>query len=288
MRRFFVRIDNMAKIYVFNSIGEREPFSPQKVYQSARRAGASKDLAQKVVELIESKAWSGMKTSEIYQEVKKILYRENPGVNLKFSLKVGMRKLGPSGFPFEKFIGEIFARLGFEVKTNVYLSGFCLQDYEIDFLAKKDNLVYIGECKYRNIAGDKVHLDNVLANQARFLDLLKGPYFKKGCRIKSIMVTNEKFTQRAIAYSNCQGIELLGWRHPSNKGLEYLIEENNLYPITILPSLKGYLKDVLVSKEVMLAKDILATDTKKLSKRLGISPKYLYPVIREAKLLLGK
>lgn len=286
------KIDNMAKIYVLNSTGERELFSPQKVYKSARRAGASKDLAQRVVELVEPKAWSGIKTSEIYQEVKKILYRENPGVNLRFSLKAGMRKLGPSGFPFEKFIGEIFTRLGFEVKTNVYLSGACLNDYEIDFLARKGNLVYIGECKYRNIAGDKVHLDNVLANQARFLDLLNGPRFKtndyKNCRIRSIMVTNEKFTSRAIAYSNCQGIELLGWRHPSNKGLEYLIEENGLYPITILPSLKGHLKDVLVSKEVILVKDILATDTEKLSKRLGISPKYLYPVIGEAKLLLGK
>ncbi|PIR58577.1 MAG: hypothetical protein COU70_00065 [Parcubacteria group bacterium CG10_big_fil_rev_8_21_14_0_10_35_15] len=282
----------MAKIYVFNSVGEKELFSPQKVYKSARRAGASKDLARKIVEWIEPKVWSGMKTLEIYKEVKKVLYQENPGVNLKFSLKVGMRKLGPSGFPFEKFVGEIFTRLGFEVKTNIYLSGSCLRDYEIDFLAKKGSLVYIGECKYRNIAGDKVHLDNVLANQARFLDLLDGSYFKtdmyKGCKIKSIMVTNERFTSRAITYSDCQGIELLGWRHPHNKGLEYLIESNNLYPITILPSLKGHLKDVLVLKETMLAKDILTTDIENLSKKLGVLPKYLYSVINEARLLLAK
>ncbi|MBU4351402.1 hypothetical protein L6250_03775, partial [Candidatus Parcubacteria bacterium] len=241
----------MVKKYVINSSGDREPFSSQKVYKSTRRAGASKALAEKVVALIEFKVKSGMKTSVIYQQIKKILYQENPRVNMRFSLKAGMRRLGPSGFPFEKFIGEVFTRLGNEVRTNVYLSGACLEDYEIDFLAKKDNLVYVGECKYRNIAGDKVHLDNVLANHARFLDLLAGPYFKsdiyKDCQIRSIMVTNEKFTSRAAAYSCCQGIELLGWRHPSNKGLEYLIEENGLYPITILPSLKGHLKDVLVS-----------------------------------------
>ncbi len=278
----------MVKKYVINSTGDREPFSPRKVYRSARRAGASKALAQKTVTLIEPKVKSGMKTSVIYREIKKILYKENPGVNIRFSLKTGMRKLGPSGFPFEKFIGEVFSRLGFEVRTNVYLSGACLEDYEIDFLAKKGSLVYVGECKYRNLAGDKVHLDDVLANQARFLDLLAGSYFKsntyKDCQIRSIMVTNEKFTSRAAAYSYCQRIEFLGWRHPNNKGLEHLIEKNGLYPITILPSLKGHLQDVLVSKEIMLVKDILRIRPEEL----GMPPQYLNSVIGEARLLLSQ
>lgn len=269
-------------------MGEREPFSPQKVYLSARRAGASKALAGKAAVLIESKIKTGMKTTNIYRQIKKILYRENPGVNLRFSLKAGMRELGPSGFPFEKFIGEVFSRLGFKVKTNVYLSGTCLNDYEIDFLAKKAGLVYIGECKYRNVAGDKVHLDNILANQARFLDLLNGSHFKtddyKNCRIRSIMVTNEKFTSRATAYAECQGVELLGWRYPNNKGLEWLIEKNGLYPITILPSLKGHLQDVLISKQIMLAKDIL----KIKPQELGMPSQYLNALIQETKILLNK
>jgi len=279
----------VANPYVINSAGEREPFSPQKVYRSARRVGASRKLAQEIVQTIEGEIFPGTKTSDIFQEVKKLLGRETPGAALRFSLKQGMRKLGPSGFPFEKFIGEIFKRLGFKIQTNVYLSGFCLGDYEIDFLAQKDNLVYVGECKYRNVAGDKVHLDNVLANQARFLDLLKGPDLKKNDyqnrRIKSMMVTNEKFTSRAINYSNCQGIELLGWKYPKNKGLEFLIERNGLYPLTILPSLKGYLKDVLVSKGIMLVEDLLKTDPETFSRRLKVSPKHLYSIIRQAKLL---
>ncbi|MBU4351212.1 hypothetical protein L6250_01635, partial [Candidatus Parcubacteria bacterium] len=84
--------------------------------------------------------------------------------------------------------------------------------------------------------------------------------------------------------SCCQGIELLGWRHPSNKGLEYLIEENGLYPITILPSLKGHLKDVLVSREIMLAKDIL----KIRPEELGMPSQYLNSVLDEARLLLSQ
>ena len=280
----------MAKLYVINSAGERESFSPAKVYRSARRVGASRKLAQEIVQTIEREIVPGTKTVDIFQEVKKLLGRETPGAALRFSLKEGMRKLGPSGFPFEKFIGEIFKRLGFKVQTNVYLSGFCLRDYEIDFLARKDNLVYVGECKYRNVAGDKVHLDNVLANQARFLDLLKGPDLKRSGylnrQIKSIMVTNEKFTSRAIKYSNCQGIELLGWKYPKARGLESLIEEKNLYPLTILPSLKGYLKDVLVSRNIMLVEDLLKTDPETFSRRLKVLPKHVYPIMREARLLL--
>lgn len=281
----------MINPYVFNSAGEREPFSPAKVYRSARRVGASRKLAQEIVQTIEREIRPGTKTVDIFQEVKKLLGRETPGAALRFSLKEGMRKLGPSGFPFEKFVGEIFKRLGFKVQTNVYLSGFCLGDYEIDCLAQKNNLVYVLECKYRNVAGDKVHLDNVLANQARFLDLLKGPDLKKGDyqnrRIKSIMVTNEKFTSRAISYSNCQGIELLGWKYPKRAGLEYLIERNNLYPVTILPSLKGYLKDVLVSRNIMLVENLLKTDPETFSRRLKVLPRHLYPILREARLLLG-
>lgn len=281
----------MGNLYVLNSGGDKESFSPQKVYRSARRVGASRKLAQQIVEAIETEAYPGMKTSEIFQRVENFLHREAPAAAVRFNLKEGMRRLGPSGFPFEKFVGEVFKRLGFAVELNLYLPGFCLGDYEIDFLAQKDNLVYVGECKYRNVAGEKVHTDDVLANHARFLDLLKGPYFKsrsfKGCQIRPMMVTNEKFTARAIAYCFCQGIELLGWKHPKGRGLESLIEEKNLYPLTILSSLKGYLKDVLVSRNIMLVEDLLKTDPETFSRRLKLSPKHLYSIIREAKLLLG-
>ncbi len=275
---------------VIDSRGEEEPFSAQKVYQSARRVGASKKLAEEITNIIEREGFPEIKTSEIFRRVKEILSQKNSQSALRFSLKEAMKKLGPTGFPFEKYIREVLEENGFKVALNQDLPGRCLSAHEIDFLAQKENLVYIGECKYRNFSGERVDSNVALANYARFLDISEGPYFKKkkyeGFEIKAMLVTNTKFTQRSTDYSNCVKIKLLGWRYPSDKGLEYFIESQKLYPITILPSLKNKLKDIFVSEKMMLVKDVLRLVPQSFSQKFKISPENLSQLIKEAKILL--
>ncbi len=301
----------MTSLYIINSNGEREPFSAEKVYRSAKRVGASKELAKKITKTIEKEVYPGITTLEIFKRVKKLLQRETPKAALKFNLKKGIKKLGPTGFPFEKYVGAIFSRNDFEVKLNQHISGFCCK-YEIDFVAKKDSLLYIGECKYHNLPGGRVHSNTALANYARFLDIKKGkfnrknlnPYTKRGqgaegakigrasprygvgVKIKSLLVTNTKFTTRSISYSNCVGVELLGWNYPRNEGLEYLIDSQKLYPITILPSLSQYLAEIFASKKIMLAQDILRIDVAKFAKETKISEQHLKRLIKETEILL--
>ena len=102
------------------------------------------------------------------------------------------------------------------------------------------------------------------------------------------MVTNTKFTARSMNYSRCMGVELLGWKCPKSRGLEYLIEKEKLYPVTVLPSLKGYLKDVFVSEKMMLAEDVLKIDPQRFAKKFKIPTKRFYPLIEEARILLEK
>jgi len=281
----------MTLISIVNSRGEKELFSPQKVYKSAVRVGASRQSAQRITNLIAKEVYPGIKTSKIFKRVKSLLHKEFPKAALRFNLKEGIRKLGPTGFPFEKYVGEILNRLGYKTKINQFLPGKCLSEYEIDFIAQKEKVIYVGECKYRNVFGDRVHSSSALANYARFLDISAGSYFKsniyKGFTIKSMLVTNTKFTGSAQKYSNCMGVELLGWNYPKNKGLEYLIEKEKLYPITILPSLSKHLKDAFTREKIMLVEDILKTDSEKLAKRLKISLKQLKPLINEAEILLN-
>ena len=280
----------MAQICVINSNGEKEPFSFQKTYRSARRVGASKESAAEIAGIIEKEVYPEIKTSEIFARVKKLLYQETPKAALRFNLKEGIRKLGPTGFPFEKFAGEIFKKLGFETKINQFVSGFCLADYEIDSVARKENLIYVAECKFRNYAGEVVHLGDVLANYARFSDILKGPYFAKeknqNLRIETIMITNAKFTSRAANYSSCAGINLLGWGYPQNNGLEYLIEKYKLYPITILTSLNNYLENIFVSEKMMMVQDVVKIEPREFSKKFKTPLRNLISLIEEAKLLL--
>jgi len=232
--------------------GNLEDFSSQKVYKSAKRAGASNDLARKISQEIETKIYPNIKTEEIYKEVKRLLNKKS---SLRFSLKKAIRKLGPTGFPFERYIAEILSLQGYKVKLNQQVVGKCCV-HEIDFVAEKDGITYIGECKYRNLSDGKVHSRDALANYARYLDIKNN---KKN--IKSILVTNNKFTSKTIKYCKCVGVDLLGWRYP-NKGLEHLIESQKLYPITILPGLKKHLASILVEKKMMLVKDLLDKNIK--------------------------
>jgi len=276
-------------VYVINALGEREPFSRQKVYQSAKRAGASQELAKKIALTIEKEIYPGIKTYEIFKKIRKLLKKEAPRPALRFSLKEGMRKLGPTGFPFEKYVGEIFSKKGFKVRFNQYIPGLCAGPYEIDFLAQKDSLVYLGECKYRRLAGERIHLDIALANYARFMDIKKGSYFKdRNLQIKSILATNTKFTSQVIRFSRCVGVELLGWRYPKKQGLEYLIEKERLYPITILPSLSRFLTSIFVERKMMLAKDLLRINPKRFVKETNIPENRLLSLIKEAGVLLGE
>lgn len=275
-------------------------FSAKKVYRAAKRVGASHKLAQEIARKIEISAFDGITTADIYRQVRALLRKQTPAAAIKFSLKEAMRKMGPAGFYFEKFIAAVYEKAGYAVKINQIIAGECIRDYEIDFIAKKPGLLKMGECKYRNKPGDKVDLTIALANHARFLDIKNGAFFKNNNKkrsskvkhdeewtreVKSVIVTNTKFSGHAIKYSECMGVELLGWHHPAGDGLERLIDKHQLYPITILPSLNRHLAEIFAQKNIMLVKDIINVSANTLSRQLGIPSARLTQLINQAKTL---
>lgn len=274
----------MEELFVINSKGEKEPFSKEKVKQSALRVGAAEKSAEEIAEKIDQEAYPGIKTSEVFSKVKSFLKKEAPRAAIRFNVKKAMRKLGPTGFPFEKFAGELLKTDGWTLSYNKIIEGKCT-DYEIDFVAEKDQRVLIGECKYRNDASKKVDICTALTSWARFLDIREGG-FKKGKEMEAILVTNEKFTTKAVAYSECVGMRLLGWRYPKEGGLERYIDHKALYPITILPSFKKDLVPFFAEKRKMLAKDVLNLDIKSLAKKSRLSLSSLEKLREEAELLL--
>ena len=96
------------EIYVLNLRGEKEPFSFKKTYQSARNVGASKELAIAIAKEIEREVFPGISTSEIFARIFEILLEKSPQSAIRFNLKRAILKLGPTGYPFEKFVGKIF------------------------------------------------------------------------------------------------------------------------------------------------------------------------------------
>jgi len=280
----------MKKIYIFNKSGEKEVFSPRKIYEGIKRAGAPKSLARNITEQIKKKAFEGITTREIFDEAKRILFQEKPVAGMKFSLKEAIRKLGPSGFPFEKYIGDIFESLGFFVQLNQHIGGRCVF-HEIDFLALKQRQLLIGECKYHYLAGSRVELKVALAVYARFLDIKNGSFLRKkslkNFRPRPMLVTNTKFTSETIKYAGCIKVDLLGWRYPLDHGLEYLIESEKLYPVTVLPSCDSRFLNILSQEGLMLAKEILSLDHLKLSKTFDLEKESVLQLKKEAQALLS-
>lgn len=279
----------MKKLYIINNSGEKELFSWKKICNGAERVGASKALAKEIATIIKREAYSGITTKEIFQRVEQILSKKCPRGRIRFRLKEAMRLLGPSGFPFEKYVGGILMKLGFSIKLNQYINGQYV-GHEIDFLAKDKRYFLIGECKYHSLPGGRVDLKVGLIHYSRFLDLKSGDSFKKikseKLTMRPIIVTNTKFTSKIIKYAEGVGIDLLGWKYPELRGLEYIIESEKFYPITILPSLTNNLLEIFYQQKLMLVQDLLNIDIVKFSKKTKIPEKKISAIKREAEILL--
>ncbi|MDD5738898.1 MAG: hypothetical protein PHY72_03175 [Candidatus Pacebacteria bacterium] len=278
--------------YVINSRGEQEPFSVQKVERSARRVGASLKLAKEIAKEVERKIYNGIPTFEVFKEVKNLLNQAQPIFGLKFNLKQAMRGLGPDGFGFEKYVAALLRGVGFKVKLNQFISGKCLSQYEIDFVAEGGNILKIGECKYHSQAGIAVDQEVALANHARFLDITQGKFalskIQQGKKVSGLLVTNTRFSTRAIKYSECSGDELWGWKYPNGNGLEVFIDKNKFYPLNILPSFQKQWTSAFNSRNIILAGDILKINLQRLSQEENIPQEILNKMAEEAKTLFGE
>ncbi len=119
------------------------------------------------------------------------------------------------------------------------------------------------ECKFHRFPGIYTGIKESLYTHARFLDL-------KGQFDKEMLVCNTKISGDSIDYGKCIGQEILSWRFPHDKGLETMIEEKGLYPVTILGLNKRELQN-MVQNDIMLTKDLLNLDSEHLSQKLNIS-----------------
>ena len=119
------------------------------------------------------------------------------------------------------------------------------------------------ECKYHNFPGIYTGLKESLYTHARFLDLSE--VFNS-----EMLVCNTKVSDDVITYAKCIGQKLLCWRYPRDKGLENMIEEKGLYPITIL-GLRSKELESFSQNNIMLAKDLLTSNISQLSHKTNIA-----------------
>jgi hypothetical protein len=258
-------------MWVTKASGETEKFDPSKIKRTCLRAGASEILADSIVKQVMKKIYNGMATREILKITLSLLAREKPHLAARYDLKGSMFRLGPAGFVFENFIGELLKEYGYATKVHNMLRGRCVS-HEVDIVASMEGRSYMIECKYHNMPGIYTCIKDALYTYARFLDLKEG---SSDNFEQPWLVCNTKFSDDTVQYSMCRGLKLIGWSYPQEGNLEYMIESKKLYPITMLRTMDADSTDKMATAGLILALDLLRVPLKELNMITKISLKKL-------------
>lgn len=259
-------------MYVTNASGRKEEFDSEKVKQTCLRAGASEELAEKVVGEVESRAYDGIPTKDILEIILQLL-EEEPGAEMRYDLKKGIMDFGPTGFPFENFVSEILEEHGYETEVGKTLKGKCVPQ-EVDIVAERDGKSYLVECKFHNSAGLYTGLKVAMYTYARFLDLkdrFQHPW----------LITNTKCSTDAKRYAECVDERVTSWNYPEDS-LRKMIESKKLYPVTVLKSVDSSLLKKLFKSNLTLAKNITEHELEDLKKMTKIPEETLRQMREEA------
>jgi hypothetical protein len=265
---------------VIKASGKKQKFNPEKIRKSLLRTGLNRNDANEIIYEVERQIHDGMTTRQVFKVVMQVLNSKQADMASKYDLKGSIMRLGPSGFNFETYVAGILEEYGYDTQLRAKIKGSCTT-HEIDIVAveRDSGMRHFVECKYHNSLGTYIDLKEALYTYARFLDLNNG-----GEHFDSVwMACNTRGSAQVIKYAKCVGMRLLFWRYPKDRGLERLIEDKKLYPITMLRSLDEHSLDRLSRVGYMLLKDLTRNDFNRIKKKTRLKTKKLQRMVEEAR-----
>jgi hypothetical protein len=247
-----------AGVYIVKADGVRELFDRTKLEKSLRKIGTEKTTADLIVSEVEANLKEGHTTKEIYRQAFTLLKKHQRPVALRYSLKRAIAELGPSGFPFEKYVAQIFKAQGYETLTDQIVMGRCVP-HEIDVVAWNDRELILIEAKFHADFSARSDLKVALYIKARFEDIADSVLKfggKERKMTKGMLITNTKFSSTASQYGECAHLNMVGWNHPRDNNLHNMIESMNLVPVTVLISLSQTEKKLFLANNIVLSKQL--------------------------------
>lgn len=246
------------KIIVRKNTGEDSVFEVSKLKHSLERSGASDSEIKKIIGEIEAILYNGITTKKIYKKAFSLLRKKSPSTAARYKLKKAIMELGPSGYPFENFVGAILSHQGFRTEVGVNVKGHCV-NHEVDVVAERDDQHFMVECKFHSDEGRHCDVKIPLYIQSRFIDVEKQWRKRPGHDTKfhqGWIYTNTRFTTDAIQFGKCAGLMLVGWNYPKKDGLKEQIDRSGLHPVTCLTTLTKAEKQKLLSMDKVLCMDL--------------------------------
>lgn len=263
---------------VIKSSGEKLKFSLGKLHTSLSKSGADNQTVNQIIDKVQEELYDGISTKEIYNRAFALLKKKGSYLASKYKLKKAIYELGPTGYPFERFISAILKYSGYKTLIGKILQGECVT-HEIDVVASRNGTTTIIECKFHSEEGRNCNVKVPLYIASRYKDV-KSHWDSKPRETalnEGWVVTNTRFTEDALQYGKCVGLYLLSWNYPKNDGLRDRIDRLGLYPITVSTLLSGREKQFLLSRDIVLCRDLI--DDVFFLDHLGVSD------IRKAKIL---
>jgi hypothetical protein len=267
--------------HIIKASGEVTVFSEKKLRASLQRVNATPEQIDSVINEISGKLYDGISTKKIYRMAFNLLKGSSRHLAAKYHLKQAIMELGPSGYPFEKYMGEILRYQGYVTNVGVVVQGQCVS-HEIDVVAQIDDQQLMIECKYHNLPGIFCDVKIPLYIQARFKDVetqwklanVQGIRVFQGC-----VITNTRFSSDAVQYGTCAGLKLISWDYPAKGSLKEQIDELGLYPITCLTSLTKIEKQHLLDNKIVLCLEI--QQNQKILDQLNINTSRIDVIMQE-------
>ncbi len=273
----------LMAVTITKSSGQREEFLTKKLAESLIRAGASPEAAFDIARQVEAKITPASHTRARFRLAKRMLRKHNAVSGMKYSLKHALSALGPSGYPFEKYIARVLRVYGYEIEVDKIMQGYCVS-HEVDVYGRKGNEHCVIECKYHSTGGNPTDIKIALYVHARFQDIQKAfeANSDKAQILQGWLVTNTRCTTDAIKYAECTGLKIVSWRYPETGSLEKIIEEKRLYPVTLLPSAKKKALESLFKNDIIMAQEIADMDEPTFLEKSGLDSESARLIKKEA------
>jgi hypothetical protein len=270
-------------VFVTKADGSKQLFDREKVVRTCLRMGANRRIAFEVADKVEARLYNGIPTSKVLQMIFRLLRKHKPTIRHFLDLRKGL-SLMSSKPEFEKFVQILLAHHGFEVSPNQIIRGKCV-GHEVDAIARKDGVTYFVESKHHSNYHTPTGLDESRIARAVLEDVTEGFVLgKSDLKIdRAMIVTNTRYSEHARRYGKCRNVLQIGWSSPINLGLQNMIEEKELYPLSCLRGLKSENRMQLVNSGIVLMKQLVEEEPSKLAIETGIPREILKKIIEKAK-----
>ncbi len=238
--------------------GEETVFDRDRFKTSLMKSGAPEYQVDRVQEEILGKMYEGMTTRQLYQWAHELLRNYSNAYAARYSLKKALMELGPAGYYFEKWIAKFLEHMGYRTLHSKHIPGHAVT-HEADVIAEKEGKLVWIECKFRNTGEARISVTTPMYVLSRVKDISNKKYrfWNEEMEFTSgMLVTNSYFTQDSIDFSKYYGLELLSWDYPAGRSLKNLIDLKGLYPITCLTTLNKDEMAVLLSRNIILVKEL--------------------------------